>query len=117
MRKLILFFLLAAVCLPAADLSGKWNFVWQTEGGERLSTLTVTMDKDKVTAQFPEAKTPIHGTFAENRLNLTGKLYSSEAGQEGDFRLKGVLEGDQLKGTASWDEHEMTFTAKRAQGE
>lgn len=117
MRKLILFFLLVTACLPAADLSGKWNFVWQTEGGERRTTLTVTIDNDKVTAQFPEGKTPINGTFAENKLNLAGKLYSSEAGQEGEFRLNGVLDGDQLKGTAAWDEHEMTFTAKRAQGE
>lgn len=114
MKSLVLLLIVAGALL-GADLSGKWNFVWQTPGGERRSTLTLTEESGKVKAQFPEGKTPVDGTFSDNKLNLAGRLYSSEAGTEGAFRLTGTLEGDQLKGTASWEEHEMTFTARRAE--
>jgi hypothetical protein len=113
--KLLVLLLMVAGALPGADLSGKWNFIWQTPGGERRSTLTLTQESGKVKAQFPEGKTPVEGAFSDNKLNLAGNLYSSEAGADGAFRLAGTLEGDQLKGTASWNEHEMTFTARRAE--
>ena len=104
----------AAAGLLGADLNGKWNFVWQTPGGERRSTLAFTQKAEKVEALFPDAKEPITGTFRDGKLSLTGHVYSSEAGEAADFHLDGSLSNEELKGTAAWGEHQMTFTARKA---
>lgn len=111
---LLLTFLVFTIGVSAADLVGKWNFVWRIEDGERRSTITFTRDQGKVKAQFPDAKAPIEGTFKDNRLTLAGTLYSAEAGQDGAFRLSAELVDDELQGTANWQGHDVTFTAKRA---
>lgn len=106
--------LIAAVAL-AQDVNGKWNFVWQTPGGERRSTLSITVENGKASVLFPDAKSPLTGTFQDGKLAVTGKLYSAEAGEEGQFHLNGTWNAGELKGSASWQEHEMTFSARRAQ--
>jgi hypothetical protein len=99
----------------ASEINGTWNFVWQTPGGERRSAMTMETAGDNVTARLgPEAKGNITGTFKDGRLTLSGPMYSAEAGQEGAFKLDGSLTSGELKGTASWNEHTITFTAKRA---
>ena len=113
MRHLFLI-LIAAAGLFGADLSGKWNFVWQTPGGERQSILTFTQKGEKVEARFPDAKEPVSGTLKDGKLSLAGRLYSAEAGAEADFHLDGTLAGQELKGTGAWAEHQMTFTAHKA---
>jgi hypothetical protein len=112
--KHVLLVVLAAAGLLGADLNGKWNFVWQTPGGERRSTLTFTQKADKVEAFFPEAKEPIAGTLKDGKLSMAGRVYSSEAGEAADFRLDGILSDTDLKGTGGWGEHQLTFTARKA---
>ena len=103
------------MALWSADLTGNWDFVWQTPGGERRSTLTFTQNAEKVEARFPEAKEPITGTFKEGKLSLTGKVYASEAGEAAEFQMQGTLADDgELKGTGAWGEHELSFTARKA---
>lgn len=113
--KLMLLVVIAAAGLLGADLNGKWNFVWQTPGGERRSTLTFTQTAEKVEARFPDGKEPIPGTFKDGKLSLAGRLYSAEAGESADFRLNGTLSEGELKGTGGWGEHEVTFTARKAE--
>jgi hypothetical protein len=110
----ILLMLAAASALFAADLNGRWNFSWQTPGGERRSTLTFTQSFEKVQARFPDAKEPVTGTFRDGKLSLAGSVYSSEAGDAAEFHLEGTLADGELKGTAAWGEHQMTFAAKKA---
>jgi len=114
MRYWMMAIALLASILCAADLSGKWDFVWQTPGGERRNPMVFTVDGENVTADIPGNTTKITGTLRENKLTLSGTLYSPEAGQEGKFKLEATLEGEQLKGSASWEEHHMTFTATKA---
>ena len=112
--KFALLIVVAAAGLLGADLNGRWNFVWQTPGGERRSTLTFTQNAEKVEARFPDGKEPIPGTFRDGKLSLSGRLYSSEAGEAADFHLKGTLADGELKGTGGWGEHQLTFTARKA---
>ena len=98
-----------------ADLNGRWNFIWQTPGGERRSTLTFTQNADKVEARFPEGKEPVTGTLKDGRLSLAGRVYSSEAGEAADFRLEGTLSEGELKGTGGWGEHQLSFTARKTE--
>jgi len=111
----VLLIVVAAVGLLGADLNGRWNFIWQTPGGERRSTLTFTQNADKVEARFPEGKEPVTGTLKDGRLSLAGRVYSSEAGEAADFRLEGTLSEGELKGTGGWGEHQLSFTARKTE--
>ena len=113
MRRLFLL-AFAVAGLFGADLNGRWNFVWQTPGGERRSTLTFMQTAEKVEARFPEAKEPVTGAVKDGKLSLSGRVYSSEAADSADFRLEGTVADEELKGTAAWGEHQMTFTARKA---
>ena len=112
--KQLLLIVAAAGALLGADLNGKWEFVWRTPGGERRSTLTFTQTDEKVEARFPDTKEPVSGTFKDGKLSLAGPLYSPEAGQSAEFRLTGTLREGQLMGSGGWGEHELTFTARKA---
>lgn len=112
--KSLLLIAAAAATLLGADLNGKWNFVWQTPGGERRSTLTFKQDAAKVEAHFPDVKDPVTGTFKDGRLTLSGRLFSPEAGETNDFHMDATLAGDELKGTGGWGEHQLSFTARKA---
>ncbi|HYI95786.1 MAG TPA: hypothetical protein VEX68_19755 [Bryobacteraceae bacterium] len=111
--KLVLL-IIAASALLGADLNGKWNFIWQTPGGERRSTLTFTQNAEKVEARFPDGKEPVTGTFKDGTLSLAGRVYSPEAGDTADFQLHGTLSEGELKGKGGWGEHQLTFTARKA---
>ena len=112
--KYLFLFLLAAAGLLGADLNGKWNFIWQTPGGERRSTLTFVQKSEKVEVLFPQEKEPITGSFRDGKLSLAGRVHSLEAGDSAEFNLDGTLSNDELKGTAAWGEHQLTFTARKA---
>ena len=112
--KQLLLIVVAAAGLLGADLNGKWNFTWQTPGGERRSTLTFTQTAEKVEARFPDGKEPVTGTLKDGRLSLVGRVYSSEAGEAADFHLNGTLSEGELKGTGGWGEHQLSFTARKA---
>ena len=55
----ILLIVAGAVQLLGADLDGRWNFIWQTPGGERRSTLTFKQNAENVEARFPDGKEPV----------------------------------------------------------
>jgi hypothetical protein len=109
--KLLLFVL--SVAAFAADPAGKWDFVFNTPGGDRRNTITITVDKGVAKLTFPESKAPIDGAIEGDNVKFSGKLYSAEAGIEGVFKLEGKLNGDTMRGSASWEEHAMTFEARR----
>jgi hypothetical protein len=114
MKILITVLVTFAALFGADSLSGKWDFVWETPGGERRSTLVFEQTGDDLSVTFPESPKKITGSIKDGEVKLSGKLYSPEAGQEGDFRLEGKLADGKLAGRASWNEHGMTFKAARA---
>ena len=105
--------LLLAQAAVAADLNGSWYFVFDTQGGIYESMWTLTVSGDKVTAK--QGETVLTGTLRDGKLELSGEFYAAEAGYAAEMKISGKLEGDQLKGDASWDIYEMTFTATRAE--
>ena len=114
-RKWLLLLLVGAMGLLGADLNGQWNFVWQTPGGKRQTVLRLEQKAEHMEAFFPESKQPIHSTFKDGKLSLAGRVFSSEAGQTADFHLEGTLSDGGLKGTGGWGEHQLTFTARKAE--
>lgn len=115
-RRLTLLSLLAAVCtvtLHAADISGKWLFTWDTEGGIRNTEWTIAQNGESLTIQSEGQK--FAGTLKDGQFQVEGQLYAAEAGYTAMLKVEGRLEGDVLKGRGTWDQYAMTFTAKRAE--
>jgi len=105
--------LLAASPLAhASEIDGKWDVVYQTEGGTRTSDLTLTIDGEAVRALMGE--TELEGTYKDGKLELTGEHHSSEAGYTATVKLEGRLEDGKLKGNWQWSEYASTFEATRS---
>ena len=95
----------------AADISGNWALTIDTPAGIREGTLEVTVNGKDVTAKMGEST--LSGTFQDGTLVVAGKVYAPDAGYEAELKLNGELEGGELKGDATWDIYEMTFTGKK----
>ncbi len=98
--------------LSAADISGKWDMVWDTEGGIRRTVWEVRQEGEKVTVETGGSK--LSGTIKDSQFAVEGSFYSAEAGYDAPLKVSGTLEGDELKGKGSWDQYAMTFTASRS---
>lgn len=110
-------FVLALVFLGqslASDIAGRWTVVWDTPGGERRGEMIFTVEGEAVKLQIPGSEVKVAGSFKQDTVKLAGTIYSREAGREGQFKLEGRLSGEELKGNASWDDSQLTFTATRA---
>jgi hypothetical protein len=93
-----------------ASVAGKWHFVLDTEGGDRIIESEFQQDGDQVTGKWGSGA--VKGTFADGKLNLEFPLNSDEAGP-GTMKLKGELAEDALSGDWSFNEYSGTFKATR----
>jgi hypothetical protein len=96
-----------------ADISGKWNFALETDGGPREVSPTFHLEGTKVTGKWDTAE--VKGTFADGKLDLAFPLTSEEAGMTGTLKVTGQLQGDELSGKWEFEGFTGTFKAKRAQ--
>jgi hypothetical protein len=102
----------AAQPLRAADLSGKWIFSFQTPDGIVDGTLELAQDGEKLTAKFDASN--LEGSATDEEFTLKGDYFAATAGYSSTLAIKGKPDGDGLSGQATWDVHDLTFTAKRA---
>jgi hypothetical protein len=112
--------LIAALCIPcltspvaaaAADVTGKWNFVLDTQDGERRTAAEFRLDGETVSGKWGE--TDAKGTYADGKLELSFPL-NSEAGL-GTLKISGKVEGKQITGTWQFESYSGTFQAARAE--
>ena len=94
------------------DISGKWHFVLQTEGGERYRDANFQQDGKKISGKWADAD--VLGTFDDGKLDLEFPIKSEEAG-EGTLKLKGELIEDSLSGTWEFQVYSGSFKATRVQ--
>ncbi len=97
---------------PKSDISGKWHFVLQTEGGDQEREATFQQEGKKVTGKWADAD--VQGTFEDGKLNLEFPMTSEEVGK-GTLTIKGQLAKDSLTGTWEFQTYSGTFKATRAQ--
>jgi len=113
---LLLMGVAAAQSKPAAagDVSGKWQFVLNTEGGDRNAAANFQVDGEKVSGKWGDANADVAGTWSDGKLDLAFPYNSDEAGP-GTLKIKGKMEGDALTGTWEFQEYSGTFKATRPQ--
>jgi hypothetical protein len=101
-----------------ATVAGKWHFVFDTEGGDRLIDSVFEQNAEKVTGKWDVSGTkkdgdPVAGTFSQNQLTLEFPINSDEAGP-GTMTLKGKLADDgTLTGSWGFQTYSGTFKATR----
>jgi hypothetical protein len=111
MKKLAIFvlWLVSLSVLWAAEVSGKWNFVFNTEGGERTFSAEFVADGQKVNGRFGDAD--VQGTFVDDKLELSFPL-NSEIGP-GTLKVSGKVEGKEISGSWVFESYSGTFKATR----
>lgn len=92
-------------------VAGKWHFVLDTEGGDRMVDPVFQQDSDQVTGKWGDSD--VKGTFTEGKLlDLAFPINSEEAGP-GTLKIKGELAADAISGNWSFNEYSGTFKATR----
>jgi hypothetical protein len=102
-----------ALVLPlhaAADVTGSWQFVMNTQGGDRSARATFKVDGKTVTGTWETAK--VQGTYADGVLELSFPLDSPEAGA-GTLGIKAKLANDELTGDWTFQAYGGTLKATR----
>jgi hypothetical protein len=98
----------------APTVAGKWNVRIQTDQGERLATLDVTLEGRKVAGTIASdmGESPIAGEYADRKLTFSLTMQTAN----GDFSLAfaGALkEDDTLAGTMDYGQGAINWTATR----
>ena len=95
----------------AESVAGKWNLVWDTQGGVRHQVWDISQDGEAVSVKTDGQK--IEGTFRDGRLEVSGKIHAARAGYSADLKVEGTLVNGQLKGKGSWGGYLMSFVGHR----
>ena len=117
---LVLFtlFVLAAMILAAADVTGKWTAEVQGRNGPRTVTFNLKQDGSTLTGTMegmgPEPASITNGKVEGNNVSFTIKREFN--GNEFVVNYTGTLEGDSLKMKSQREgaDRVQEFTAKRA---
>lgn len=105
------FAILLAQTSLAGEIDGTWHFIFSTDEAEYPREVVITTKGDQAVAKIGEDT--FKGAFKDNKLELAGDLYADEAGYTAEFKIKGELAEGKLKGTATWDTYDLTFTATK----
>ena len=119
MRKIALVTLVVTAVLfslqtvSASDpITGKWTFVFDTEGGPREFAADLKLDGDKVSGKFAE-KADVKGTFKEQKIDLAFPFQADEVDVTDTLKITGKLEKDALAGDWAFSQWSGTYKAQR----
>jgi hypothetical protein len=101
------------IALPlhaAAEVTGSWQFVMNTQGGDRTARATFKVDGKTVSGTWETTK--VEGTFADGVLELSFPFNSPEAGA-GTLGVKAKLVNDELIGDWTFQSYGGTLKATR----
>jgi hypothetical protein len=116
-RFLMVSLALVAFLLPlhaAEDVTGSWQFVMNTQGGDRTARATFKVDGKTVTGTWETTK--VQGTFADGRLDLSFPFDSPEAGA-GTLGIQAKLANGELTGDWSFQSYGGTLKATRVKAD
>jgi hypothetical protein len=96
-----------------ADISGKWHFVYNTDGGDREANAVFKLDGNQVSGKW-ESGTDVKGTYKDGDLDLAFPYNSEEAGMTATLKMKGKLKDGKLVGNWEFADYSGTFTGTRS---
>jgi hypothetical protein len=96
----------------SSDITGKWHFVFQTEGGVREFDADFKVDGGKVSGKW-DGSADVKGTYSEGKLSLEFQTNSDEVGP-GTLKIDGELADGALSGNWSFQQYDGTFKATKA---
>jgi len=111
---------LAAVATAAADdepvdVSGLWEFSWQSRRGARIRTLELEQDGTELTGIYygeGGAEHPLTGSIEDDRITFTVS-YASDTGRTRETTYRGTVAGDTMAGTTQWRDRIVEWQARR----
>ena len=94
-------------------INGKWHFVMDTPGGDRLIDADFTVAADgRVTGKW--GTTDVAGTYKDGKLDLNFSTTSEESGETAPLKVVGKLDdAGALVGTWEFSAYSGTFKATR----
>lgn len=122
MRKVLAALVCVTVALGAGlsaqkiDITGKWAFTVETDGGGGTPTITFKQEGEKLTGHYSGQLGESDLTGTVKGTNVEFKFSASAQGQEIDAVYKGtIVDKDNMKGTLALAGGQLngTFTAKR----
>jgi hypothetical protein len=100
----------AKTAQTAPSVAGKWHFILNTDGGDRIFDPVFQQDGDQVTGKWGNGD--VKGTFTDGKLSLEFPVTSEEAGP-GTLKIKGTLADDALSGDWAFNDYAGPFKATR----
>jgi len=85
----------------SATVDGDWNISLTAAEGSTHFKMTVEIDDADAKGHVGDAV--FSGSFDDGKLRLAGEFYVMEAGYTSKLDMTVSMQGEQLKGTASWD--------------
>ena len=105
--------LLSLTTVSASDpITGKWTFVFDTEGGPRDFAADLKLDGDQVSGKFGE-KAEVKGMYKDEKIDLAFPFESHEANMTDTLKITGKLEKEALAGNWTFSEYSGTYKARR----
>jgi len=85
----------------SATIDGDWNVSLTAAEGSTHFKMTVEVNGADARGHVGDAV--LNGSFDDGKLRLAGEFYVMEAGYTSKLDMTVSMQGEQLKGTATWD--------------
>ena len=100
----------------AIEMSGKWDFTFNTDDGERKVSAVLQINGEQVSGKWGQSETPVKGTYVNGKLELKFPFVSEEGGLQGDLTITGKLNDEKLNGNWEFAGYSGTFAAEHSSG-
>ena len=104
-------FLLAA-CASTPPVNGDWDLMLTAAEGSTGFPITIEASGTEAAASGGDAE--FTGTWMDGELKLVGEFFVPEAGYAAPLDMTIRVEGDELVGTATWDQFEADVLGQRS---
>ncbi len=107
--------MLMILATPAlAGIDGTWNFVFDTEAGERRASITLTADDGKLSGKV-EGEVEVTGSIEGDKIHIEFPYYSEEAGVKAVVKIDGKVSGNKITGQWEFDMYWGSFEATKVE--
>lgn len=100
-------------CATAPAVNGEWDLTLMAAEGSTGFPISIEATGDQASAAG--GGSDFTGTWEDGELTLKGDFFVPEAGYSAELDMTVRIVGDQLKGTATWDQFAADVTGDRVE--